>query len=55
MVAMKWDVSPLEGAWTEPGQDGSNMSLSIAPPKSRVLIKVEPRVSDYSKSWRFEL
>jgi cytochrome P450 len=55
MLAMRFDLVPAtEAQWSEPGQDMSNMSLQIAPPKKQVKVDIVPR-TDVPTLWRFSL
>lgn len=55
MLAMRFDVLPASAtsSWSEPGQNLSNMSLQIAPPKSKVVVKILPRKDALDVDWGF--
>lgn len=55
MLAMRFDMVPAGGGWSEPGQDMSNMSLQIAPPKKEVRVDLVARADAGDASWRFAL
>ena len=51
MFALRYDMVPVSGAWVEPGQDTTNMSLAIAPPKKKVVVDILPRKGGEGGSW----
>ena len=55
MFALRYDMAPMSGTWVEPGQDTTNMSLAIAPPKRKVVVDVLPREGWESGSWACKL
>lgn len=55
MLAMRYDLVPEGGVWTEPGQNLENMSLQTAPPKKKVVVDIVPREHLEEASWTFAL
>ena len=43
MLVMRYDIQPVDGLWVELGQNLNNMSLSIAPPKRKIVVDVVNR------------
>jgi cytochrome P450 len=54
MLAMRFDVLPAGGEWTEPRQNLANMSLQIAPPAKQVNVILVPRAEANGSDWGFE-
>ena len=54
MLVSKFDVKPVDGGeWREPGQNMQNMSLTISPPKEKIMVKITPK--EEGDKWRFEM
>ncbi|KAF2475216.1 cytochrome P450 [Lindgomyces ingoldianus] len=54
MLTARFDMVPAtSGGWCEPGQDMSNMSLQIAPPRKKVMVDLVRRSDLDDASWRF--
>ncbi|KAJ8063817.1 hypothetical protein OCU04_007676 [Sclerotinia nivalis] len=54
MLAMRFDVVPVEKSWVEPGQDLNNMAVQIAPPGRKVMVNIVRREDSYREKWFFE-
>ncbi|KAB8293156.1 hypothetical protein EYC80_007504 [Monilinia laxa] len=54
MLAMRFDVLPVERVWIEPDQDLSNMSVQIAPPVRKVMVNIVPKRGSGEEKWSFE-
>ncbi|EDN98426.1 hypothetical protein SS1G_13284 [Sclerotinia sclerotiorum 1980 UF-70] len=55
MLAMRFDIIPNGDEWTDPGQDLSNMSTQIAPPKKRFMVDIIPREGMKDIAWSCEV
>lgn len=55
MLAMRFDLKPVNGVWEESGQDTMNMSLQTAPPLKRPLVSFVPRPEMRHLTWDFVL
>lgn len=53
MLVLRFEITPIEGKWTNPGDDGSNMSLVICPPKKKVGVNFRPREGWGNEEWTF--
>ncbi len=55
MFALRFDVKPaLEKNWIYPGEDNSNMSFIVNPPKRKVVVSVMERKGWKGGSWTFK-
>jgi cytochrome P450 len=54
MMAMRFDIKPVSGEWTEPGQDMSNMARESTPPAKKVWVDIVPRPGMEEVVWGFE-
>ncbi|PQE12550.1 cytochrome p450 protein [Rutstroemia sp. NJR-2017a BBW] len=56
MLVMRFDVVPVgEDGWVEPGQNLNNMSVQVAGPDIKVMVKIVPRKNARNVEWSFEL
>ncbi|KAF7875292.1 hypothetical protein EAF04_002464 [Stromatinia cepivora] len=55
MLAMRFDIIPNGDEWTDPGQDLSNMSTQVAPPKNKFMVDMIPREGMEDVTWSFEM
>ena len=55
MLALRYDIVPVSGQWTDPHQDLVNISLAISPPKAKVLVNLKAKERDGRQSWAFAL
>ncbi|ESZ90837.1 hypothetical protein SBOR_8782 [Sclerotinia borealis F-4128] len=55
MLAMRFDIIPNGNEWTEPGQDLSNISTQIAPPKKKFMVDLVRREGTEGVAWSFEM
>ncbi|KAJ8064230.1 hypothetical protein OCU04_006578 [Sclerotinia nivalis] len=55
MLAMRFDIIPIGDEWADPGQDLSNMSTQIAPPKKKFMVDIIPREGMKGIAWSFEM
>lgn len=55
MLVLRYDMRPVSGEWVDPGQDTTNMSLAIGPPREKVLVNMVPRKGSEGGSWAFQL
>ena len=55
MLALRYDMQPALGRWTDPHQDLRNISLAISPPKAKVLVTLKAKEEDERGSWIFAL
>ncbi len=54
MLAMRYEMKPTSGQWTDPQQDMTNMSLAISPPQSKIIVEMLPREGLRCSSWAFK-
>ncbi|KAF7928884.1 uncharacterized protein EAE97_009726 [Botrytis byssoidea] len=54
MLAMRFDLVPVGGSWSEPGQELNNMSLRVAPPRRKVMVSIVPREVSGKQKWSLE-
>jgi len=54
IVAMRYDINPLEAAWSEPGQDARDSVAQVAPPNRRPRVKFTSREDSNRVSWTFD-
>ena len=54
MFVARFDIIPDGGRWIDPQQDLSNVSLAIAPPKSKVNVQIVERDGLGGLKWRFD-
>lgn len=55
MLVMRFDIIPAGNEWKEPGQDLSNMSAQIAPPKKKLTVDMVPREGMKNVTWDFDM
>lgn len=55
MLAMRFEMRPMEAEWCEPGQDLSNITRENTPPLRKVLVEVVPRPGTENEVWEFEM
>jgi cytochrome P450 len=56
MLVMRFDVVPVgEDGWVEPGQNLNNMSVQVAGPDIKVMVKIVAREDARDMEWSFEL
>lgn len=54
IFVLRYDMKPAAGSqWIDPGQDFTNMSLAIAPPKKKVIVDIVPRKGLEGGPWAF--
>ena len=53
MLALKYDMTTESGNWVDPGQDFSNVTLAISPPKSNIIVDITAREGWAGGSWDF--
>lgn len=53
MFVARFDMLPDTGQWNDPRQDLSNVSLAIAPPRSKVYVQIVERKSLEGAEWGF--
>lgn len=53
MLAMRYEMKPTSGQWTDPQQDISNMSLAISLPQIKIIVEMLPRQGMRWSSWAF--
>lgn len=54
MLAMRYDLSPLEGGWFEPGQAAKDSVAQVAPPNRKLEVKFTPRENRSTVLWTFD-
>ena len=54
MLVARFDMIPDGGCWSDPQPDLSNVSLAIAPPRSKVFVHIVEREGCNGVKWRFE-
>lgn len=55
MLALRFDITPVTGEWTEPGQDLSNMGRESTPPVKKTWVDIVPRSGMEEVAWSFEM
>ncbi|CAD6439203.1 255a591b-6fe0-4c8d-8609-9114f4f524bb [Sclerotinia trifoliorum] len=55
MLAMRFEIIPYGDEWADPGQDLSNMSAQIAPPKKKFMVDMIPREGMKDMAWSFDV
>ena len=53
MLVLRFDMKPAASRWIEPGQDVTNMSLAIGPPREKVVVDIIPK-KDSGGIWTFK-
>lgn len=53
ILAMKYDMMPVDGAWKEPGQDGRDTTAQVAKPKHKTMVRMTAREDLARGSWEF--
>ena len=54
MFVARFDIIPDDGRWIDPQQDLSNVSLAIAPPKTKVKVQIVERDGFGGFKWKFD-
>lgn len=55
LFVLRYDMKPATGSqWVDPGQNFTNMSLAIAPPKKKVIVDIVPRRGLEGGIWAFK-
>jgi cytochrome P450 len=54
MMSLRFDITPVSGSWTYPGDDGRNMSTVICTPKDPVPVKISSRKAWATGTWVFK-
>ena len=56
MLALRYDITPTsKEGWIHPGEDNSNMSLIVNPPKQKIGVNVVARKGWEGGSWAFRI
>ena len=56
MLALRYDITPAsKEGWIHPGEDNSNMSLIVNPPKQKIGVNVVARKGWEGGSWAFKI
>jgi len=55
MCALRYDISPVNGKWTDPKPDISIMSSIVLPPKEKLMVNIEARKGMENGAWAFKI
>jgi cytochrome P450 len=53
ILVMKYDITPVGGVWTEPGQDGRNTAAQVAGPIKKLMVRMTPREDAARVRWEY--